>query len=75
MRNKLRTFVTVLLASVCIVSNATSPMMRRLMKLPPFERGILTSNFMKPFIARNTGRPSDTVISFSEVNRTVKACS
>ena len=41
MRNKLRTFVTVLLASVCIVSNATSPMMRRLMKLPPFERAIL----------------------------------
>ncbi len=41
MRNKLRTFVTVLLASVCIVSNATSPMMRRLMKLPPFERAVL----------------------------------
>lgn len=45
MRNKLRTFVTVLLASVCIVSNATSPMMRRLMKLPPFERAVLIIKF------------------------------
>ncbi|ERI88251.1 glycoside hydrolase family protein [Bacteroides pyogenes] len=45
MRNKLRTFVTVLLASVCIASNATSPMMRRLMKLPPFERAVLIIKF------------------------------
>lgn len=75
MRNKLRTFVTVLLACVCIVSNATSPMMQRLMKLPRLNGLSLSSNFMKPFIARNTGRPSDTVMSSSRASRTEKECS
>lgn len=41
MRNKLRTFATVLLVSICIGSSAATPTVRRLMKLPPFERAIL----------------------------------
>lgn len=41
MRNKLRTLLTVLLACICIGSNAATPTVRRLMKLPPFERAVL----------------------------------
>lgn len=41
MRNKLRTFVSVLFACIFIGSNATSPVVRRLMELPPFERAVL----------------------------------
>ncbi len=41
MRNKLRTFVSVLFACIFIEANATSPMVRRLMELPPFERAVL----------------------------------
>ena len=41
MRNKFRILFTVLLASVCIETEAASPMVRRLMELPPFERAVL----------------------------------
>lgn len=41
MRNKLRILLTVLLASVYIGTEAASPMVRRLMELPPFERAVL----------------------------------
>lgn len=41
MRNKFRTLLTVLLASVCIRTEAASSMVRRLMELPPFERAVL----------------------------------
>lgn len=41
MRNKFRILFTVLLASVCIGTEAASPMVRRLMELPPFERAVL----------------------------------
>lgn len=41
MRNKLRILLIVLLASICIGSNAATPTVRRLMKLPPFERAVL----------------------------------
>lgn len=41
MRNNFRTLLTVLLACICVGSNAASPMVRRLMELPPFERAVL----------------------------------
>lgn len=41
MRNKFRTLLTVLLACICVGSNAGTPMVRRLMELPPFERAVL----------------------------------
>ncbi len=41
MRNKLRTIVCILFACVCIVTNAASPSVERLMELPPFERAVL----------------------------------
>lgn len=41
MRNKLRIFVSILFACIFIEANATSPMVRRLMELPPFERAVL----------------------------------
>lgn len=41
MRNKFRTLLTVLLACICIGSNAATPTVRRLMELPPFERAVL----------------------------------
>lgn len=41
MRNKFRILVTVLLASVCIGTEAASPIVRRLMELSPFERAVL----------------------------------
>lgn len=41
MRNKFRILFTVLLASVCIGTEAASHMVRRLMELPPFERAVL----------------------------------
>lgn len=41
MRNKFRILFTVLLASVGIGTEAASPMVRRLMELPPFERAVL----------------------------------
>ncbi len=41
MRNKLRILASVLFACIFIEANATSPMMRRLMELPPFERAVL----------------------------------
>lgn len=41
MRNKLRTFVSVLFACIFIRANSASPVVRRLMELPPFERAVL----------------------------------
>lgn len=41
MRNKLRTLFIVLFALVCIGADAATPTVRRLMKLPPFERAVL----------------------------------
>ena len=41
MRNNFRTLLTVLLACICVGSNAASPMVRRLLELPPFERAVL----------------------------------
>ena len=40
MQNKIKTLLTVLLACICIGTDAASPMVR-LMELPPFERAIL----------------------------------
>lgn len=41
MRNKIKTLLTVLLACICIGSRAATPMVRRIMELPPFERAVL----------------------------------
>lgn len=41
MRNKFRILLTVLLAYICVGSNAGTPTMQHLMELPPFERAIL----------------------------------
>lgn len=41
MQNKFRIFLTIILACICIDSNATTATVRRLMKLPPFERAVL----------------------------------
>ena len=75
MRNKFRILLTVLLSCICVGSNAASPMVRRLMELPPFERAVLIIKYYETFIARNTGRPSVSVMSYSRANRTVKAYS
>lgn len=41
MRNKYRLLVIILFACICTGSNAASPVVRRLMELPPFERAVL----------------------------------
>ncbi len=41
MRNKFRILFLVLSACVCMGADATTSMVRRLMKLPPFERAVL----------------------------------
>ncbi len=41
MRNKFRILFLVLCACVCMGADATTSMVRRLMKLPPFERAVL----------------------------------
>lgn len=41
MRNKLRILLIILFAFVCIGADAASPVVRRLMELPPFERAVL----------------------------------
>ncbi len=41
MRNKLRILASVLFACIFIEANATSPMMRRLMEMPPVERAVV----------------------------------
>ena len=41
MRNKLRTLLFVLSVCVCIGADASTPTVRRLMELPPFERAVL----------------------------------
>lgn len=41
MRNKLRTFAIVLFACIFTGSNAASPVVQRLMELPPFERAVV----------------------------------
>ena len=41
MQNKFRIFLTIILACICIESNATTATVRRLMELPPFERAVL----------------------------------